>query len=75
MLGDHVHQAGQLVNKIAVRFDFTHFEPVSPVQIKEIEMQINQKIMACLPVLNYETDIDSAKEKGAMALFLSLIHI
>lgn len=69
VLGDHVHQAGQLVNKLAVRFDFTHFEPVSAIQLKEIEKQINEKIMACLPVLNYETDIESARAKGAMALF------
>ena len=69
VLGDHVHQAGQLVNKDAVRFDFTHFEPVSPAQIKAIEAEINEKIMECIPVLNYETDINTAKEKGAMALF------
>ncbi len=69
VLGDHVHQAGQLVNKNVVRFDFTHFEPLSDSQIKEIENQINDKIMECVPVLNYETDINTAKEKGAMALF------
>ncbi|MEG2597023.1 MAG: alanine--tRNA ligase, partial [Oscillospiraceae bacterium] len=69
VLGDHVHQAGQLVTKKALRFDFTHFESVSIEQIREIETTINQKIMECVSVLNYETDIAAAKEKGAMALF------
>ncbi len=69
VLGDHVHQAGQLVNEDAVRFDFTHFEPVSANELKRVEDEINAKIMECIPVLNYETDMDTAKEKGAMALF------
>ena len=69
VLGNHVHQAGQLVDKQMVRFDFTHFEPVTPAQLAEIEDIINQKIMSCIPVLNYETGIEEAKAKGAMALF------
>ena len=69
VLGDHVHQAGQLVDEHAVRFDFTHFEPVSPEQMQEIEALINHKIMECIPVQNYEEDLDTARKEGAMALF------
>ncbi len=69
VLGDHVHQAGQLVDEHATRFDFTHFEPVSPAQIAEIEEIINHKIMECIPVLNYEEDLETARKEGAMALF------
>ena len=69
MLGDHVHQAGQLVDEHAVRFDFTHFEPVSPAQMAEIEMIINHKIMECLPVTTTEEDLETARKEGAMALF------
>ncbi|MDD6032118.1 MAG: alanine--tRNA ligase, partial [Oscillospiraceae bacterium] len=69
VLGDHVHQAGQLVDDHFVRFDFTHFEPVSPEQMAQIEMLINKEILACLPVQNYECPIDEARQKGAMALF------
>ncbi len=69
VLGDHVHQAGQLVDKQMVRFDFTHFEPLTPIQLAQIEDIINQEIMSCTPVKNYETGIEEAKAKGAMALF------
>ena len=69
VLGDHVHQAGQLVDEHAVRFDFTHFEPVSPAQMAEIEMIINHKIMECLPVTTTEEDLEAARKEGAMALF------
>ena len=69
VLGDHVHQAGQLVDEHAVRFDFTHFEPVSPVQMAEIERRINEKIMECLPVTTTEEDLETARKEGAMALF------
>ncbi|MCI8602369.1 MAG: alanine--tRNA ligase [Oscillospiraceae bacterium] len=69
VLGDHVHQAGQLVDGHAVRFDFTHFEPVSPEQLREVENLINQKILSCIPVGNYECGIEEARSKGAMALF------
>ena len=69
VLGDHVHQAGQLVDEHAVRFDFTHFEPVSPAQMAEIEMIINHKIMECLPVTTTEEDLETARKEGAMALF------
>ncbi len=69
VLGDHVHQAGQLVDKQMVRFDFTHFEPLTPAELLQIETIINEEIMSCTPVKNYEMGIEEAKAKGAMALF------
>ncbi len=69
VLGDHVHQAGQLVDEKAVRFDFTHFEALSGEQIEQIEEIVNEKIMDCLPVDNFETSLEDARKQGAMALF------
>lgn len=69
VLGDHVHQAGQLVNSTQLRFDFSHFEAMSKAQIEAVEQQVNNVILAGTEVLRYETDIKSAREKGAMALF------
>ena len=69
VLGDHVHQAGQLVDEHMTRFDFTHFEAVTPAELHRIEEIINEKIMACIPVQNYECGIEEARAKGAMALF------
>lgn len=69
VLGDHVHQAGQLVNAERLRFDFSHFEAMTKEQIEEVEKQVNKVILSGTEVKRYETDIKSAKEKGAMALF------
>ena len=69
VLGDHVHQAGQLVDEHVTRFDFTHFEAVTPAELHRIEEIINRKILACIPVENYECGIEEARAKGAMALF------
>ena len=69
VLGDHVHQAGQLVDENIVRFDFTHFEAMTPVELKAVETLINHKIMECIPVENYEEDLETARKAGAMALF------
>lgn len=69
VLGDHVHQAGQLVNADQLRFDFSHFEAMSPEQIEAVENEVNKVILSGLEVKRYETDIQSAKDKGAMALF------
>lgn len=69
ILGDHVHQAGQLVNASQLRFDFSHFEAMSKAQIEAVELQVNNVILEGTEVLRYETDIKSAREKGAMALF------
>lgn len=69
VLGDHVHQAGQLVDGERVRFDFSHFEAVTPEELKEIEGIINKNILDAIPVTMTEMPIDEARKLGAMALF------
>ena len=69
VLGTHVHQAGQLVNAKELRFDFSHFEAMTKEELEEVEHQVNKVILSGLEVKRYETDIQSAKDKGAMALF------
>ncbi|BCN92922.1 alanine--tRNA ligase [Thiomicrorhabdus immobilis] len=69
VLGTHVQQKGSLVTPDRLRFDFSHFEPIKPEQLLEIEKLVNQNIMLNNPVGTNEMDIESAKEKGAMALF------
>ena len=68
-LGNYVHQAGQLVTAQRLRFDFSHFQALTPEEIKTIELDVNRVILSAIDVKLYETDIDSAKAKGAMALF------
>jgi len=68
-LGSHVQQKGSLVTADRLRFDFSHFEPIKPEQLLEIEKLVNRNIMENNTVGANEMDIDSAKEKGAMALF------
>ena len=69
VLGDHVHQAGQLVEADRFRFDFSHFNPMTNEELAEVELQVNRAILSALPVRVFETDIDSARKMGAMALF------
>lgn len=69
VLGEHVHQAGQLVNAEELRFDFSHFEAMTKEQIDAVENEVNEVILSGIEVKRYETDIKTAKEKGAMALF------
>ncbi len=69
VLGDHVHQAGQLVDSERVRFDFAHFEAVTTAELKEIENIVNADILNAIPVTMTEMPIDEAKKIGAMALF------
>lgn len=69
ILGTHVQQKGSLVTPDRLRFDFSHFEPIKPEQLLEIEKLVNKNIMLNNPVGTDEMDIESAKEKGAMALF------
>lgn len=69
VLGDHVHQAGQLVDGERVRFDFSHFEAVTPDQLKEIEGIVNRNILDAITVTMTEMPIDEARKLGAMALF------
>ncbi|MGM0212746.1 alanine--tRNA ligase [Enterococcus sp. AZ109] len=69
VLGDHANQAGSLVAPKHLRFDFTHFGQVTADELKEMEKIVNQRIWEAIPVVTIETDIDTAKEMGAMALF------
>ncbi|WP_017902914.1 alanine--tRNA ligase [Pseudomonas asplenii] len=69
VLGDHVQQKGSLVDSQRLRFDFSHFEAIKPEQIKALEDIVNAEIRKNSVVETEETDIDTAKKKGAMALF------
>ncbi len=69
VVGQHVQQAGSLVTSERLRFDFTHFEGLTPQQIKTIEEMINEKILSSMEVDALETSIKEAKEMGAEALF------
>ncbi len=69
VLGDHVHQAGQLVNKKACRFDFSHFSAMTAEEISRVECLVNQWILEDIPVVTREMPIDEARKLGAMALF------
>ena len=69
VLGTHVEQSGSYVTDARLRFDFTHFSAVTPEEIKLIEKKVNDAILAQYPVETFETDINSAKELGATALF------
>ncbi|WP_307976313.1 alanine--tRNA ligase [uncultured Streptococcus sp.] len=69
IIGNHATQAGSLNEAEFLRFDFTHFEAVTPDELRQIEAQVNEKIWEAIPVTTIETDIDTAKEMGAMALF------
>ena len=69
ILGDHVEQAGSYVDAERFRFDFSHFEPMTKEQIEKTEALVNAKILEGLDVTTLETDIETAKGMGAMALF------
>ncbi len=69
VLGSHVEQAGSLVTKDRLRFDFTHFQAMTKEEIAKVEAIVNAEISASLPVVTKEMAIDEAKKLGAMALF------
>ena len=69
ILGEHVQQKGSLVDSQRLRFDFSHFEAVTAQQIKALEERVNQEIRNNTAVCTEVTDIETAKAKGAMALF------
>ncbi|HYQ51531.1 MAG TPA: alanine--tRNA ligase [Pseudomonas sp.] len=69
VLGEHVQQKGSLVDSQRLRFDFSHFEAVTPAQIKALEDIVNREVRKNTPVQTEVTDIETAKRKGAMALF------
>ncbi|MDU7207534.1 MAG: alanine--tRNA ligase [Enterococcus faecalis] len=69
VLGEHANQAGSLVSPGHLRFDFTHFGQVTSEELARMEAIVNEKIWEAIPVVTIETDIDTAKNMGAMALF------
>ena len=69
VLGGHTQQAGSLVEEHYLRFDFNHFGQVTAKDLKAVEQMVNEQIWKEIPVKTVETDIDSAKEMGAIALF------
>ncbi|HFL3415540.1 TPA: alanine--tRNA ligase [Legionella pneumophila] len=69
IVGQHVQQRGSLVDAERARFDFSHFEPLTPQQIQQIEEVVNAQIRANNEVITQVMDIESAKQSGAVALF------
>lgn len=69
VIGEHATQAGSLNEQDFLRFDFTHFEAVTAEELRRIEEEVNEQIWKAIPVVTVETDIDTAKAMGAMALF------
>lgn len=74
ILGNHVEQAGSLVDAHRLRFDFTHFQSLTGKEIRMVEDLVNQEIKAALPVVTEVMDVESAKKSGAMALFGEKYH-
>ena len=69
VLGTHVKQSGSYVGPDRLRFDFSHHQPMTPGEIAEVERIVNEQILKGSDVGTEETDIESAKKSGAMALF------
>lgn len=69
VLGNHVEQAGSYVDEKEVRFDFTHFSAVTPEELAAVEALVNAEILSGEAIETVETDIETAKKNGAMALF------
>ena len=69
VLGNHVEQAGSLVDPDKLRFDFTHFSPMTAEEIAKVEEIVNQEIQNGLDVVTNEMTLEEAKKTGAMALF------
>ncbi|HEL0647231.1 alanine--tRNA ligase [Streptococcus equi subsp. zooepidemicus] len=69
VIGKHATQAGSLNEEAFLRFDFTHFEAVTAQELRRIEEEVNEQIWKALAITTTETDIETAKVMGAMALF------
>ena len=69
VLGDHIHQAGSLVEPDRLRFDFTHFEGITPQQLNDVEDLVNDAILAGLTVTTDELPLEEARSRGAVATF------
>ena len=69
VLGTHVEQAGSFVNEDRLRFDFSHFSPMTPEEIQKVEDMVNESISDSLPVVIENMPIEEARKTGAQALF------
>ena len=69
VLGDHVHQAGSLVEPDRLRFDFTHFEAITAEQLAQIDAIVNDAVLEGYPIVTEVLPIGEAKKKGAVAMF------
>ena len=69
VLGDHVHQAGSLVESDRLRFDFTHFEAITPDELNRVEDMVNDAILEGMDITTEELPIAEAKARGAVATF------
>ena len=69
VLGDHVHQAGSLVEPDRIRFDFTHFEGITAEELAQVDELVNDAILNGYPVITEVLPIEEAKKKGAVAMF------
>ena len=69
VLGDHVHQAGSLVEPDRLRFDFTHFSALTAEELAEVSALVNEAVLEGYDVVTEEMPIEEAKKKGAIALF------
>ena len=69
VLGDHVHQAGSLVEPDRVRFDFTHFSAMTPEELDQVEAMVNEAVLDGYGIVTEELPIEEAKKRGAIALF------
>ncbi|MCR4605969.1 MAG: alanine--tRNA ligase [Eubacterium sp.] len=69
VLGSHVEQKGSYVDSERLRFDFTHFSPMTDEEIKKVEYLVNREIVSSIDVVTEEMTLDEAKKLGAMALF------
>ncbi|MGT2744981.1 alanine--tRNA ligase [Streptococcus phocae subsp. phocae] len=69
VIGEHATQAGSLNEEEFLRFDFTHFEAVTAEELRQIEAEVNEQIWKALAITTLETDVETAKSMGALALF------
>ena len=69
VLGEHVHQAGSLVEPDKLRFDFTHFSALTPEELAQVSARVNQAVLEGYPIVTEEMPLEEAKQRGAIALF------